>query len=134
MTHLTKDFTLEELTSSDWAEAHNMSNIPTDDVVYNLTALSQDILQPARDLFGGSITVNSGYRCKQVNDGVGSKDNSQHMIGQAADITCSDNKKLYSLIKNNLPFDQLIDEKNLTWIHVSYKPHGGNRKQSFSIK
>ena len=32
-----------------------------------------------------------------------------------------ENKKLFDLIiKLNLPFDQLIDEKNYQWIHVSY--------------
>jgi len=136
--NLTENFTLEELIYSEWADAHNVENIPTDDVVYNLTALAQDILQPARDLFDGPISINSGFRCKEVNDGVGSKDTSQHMIGQAADLDCSDNKKLFNLIKDNLIFDQLISEGGLVtnpkWIHVSYRPHGGNRKQILTIK
>jgi zinc D-Ala-D-Ala carboxypeptidase len=132
--NLTKNFTLEALVHSDYADSHKIENIPTDDVVYNLTALAQDVLQPARDLFGGPININSGFRCKKVNDGVGSKDTSQHMIGQAADLDCSDNKKLFNLIKDNLIYDQLIDEKGLAWVHVSYKPHGGNRKQILKIK
>jgi uncharacterized protein YcbK (DUF882 family) len=134
MTQLTKNFTLEELIHSDYAEKHGIKNLPTDDIVYNLTALAQDILQPARDLLGESITVSSGYRCKEVNDGVGSKDTSQHLIGQAADLECSDNAKLFKLIKEQLPFDQLINESNLAWVHVSYKPHGPNRGQVLIIK
>ena len=132
--NLTKNFTLEELLHSDYGEAHNIENLATDDVVYNLTALAQDILQPLRDLYGKQIKVNSGYRCKQINDAVGSKDTSQHLIGQAADLDCDDNKKLYELIVDNLDYDQLIDEKSMSWVHVSYKPHGVNRNQQLVIK
>lgn len=53
------------------------------------------------------------------------------MAGQAADITVGtpdQNKKLFQLIIDmNLPFDQLIDEKNFRWVHVSYSPR--HRKQ-----
>lgn len=132
--NLTKNFTLEEFLHSDYGEAHNIENLATDDVVYNLTALAQDILQPLRDLYGKQIKVNSGYRCKQINDGVGSKDTSQHLKGQAADLDCDDNKKLYDLIRDNLDYDQLIDEKSMSWVHVSYKPHGVNRNQQLVIK
>ena len=135
--NLTKNFTLEELLHSDYGEVHNIENLATDDVVYNLTALAQDILQPLRDLYGKPIKINSGYRCKQINDAVGSKDTSQHLKGQAADLDCDDNKKLYKLIVDNLDYDQLISESgtidNPKWIHVSYKPHGRNRNQELRI-
>lgn len=46
------------------------------------------------------------------------------MLGLAADITAgspSKNKILFKLIQElELPFDQLIDEKNYRWIHVSF--------------
>lgn len=46
------------------------------------------------------------------------------MLGLAADITVGSvakNKILFNLVQElNLPFDQLIDEKNFRWIHVSY--------------
>jgi hypothetical protein len=46
------------------------------------------------------------------------------MTGLAADITVGspyDNKLLFNLIIDlDLPFDQLIDEKNYSWVHVSY--------------
>jgi hypothetical protein len=42
----------------------------------------------------------------------------------AADITVGSsikNKKLFDLIQElNLPYDQLIDEKNYSWIHISF--------------
>jgi len=49
----------------------------------------------------------------------------------AADIdthSTEENKKLFDYIKDNLEYDQLIDEKNLAWVHVSYN-EGHNRKQ-----
>lgn len=58
--------------------------------------------------------------------------------GQATDIrtvedTRAENKKLFDLIqKLKLPFDQLIDEHNLDWIHVSYSNR--NRRQVLTIK
>ena len=46
------------------------------------------------------------------------------MTGLAADITAGSaakNKILFSLVQElDLPFDQLIDEKNFRWIHVSF--------------
>lgn len=58
--------------------------------------------------------------------------------GQAVDIrtiedTRAENKKLFDLAqKLKLPFDQLIDEHNLDWIHISYSNR--NRRQVLTIK
>jgi hypothetical protein len=38
------------------------------------------------------------------------------------------NKEIFEYIKNELEFDQLINEFNYSWIHVSYN-QGKNRKQ-----
>lgn len=133
--NLTKDFTLEELIHSEYADANGIENIPTDKEVYNLTALAQDVLQPIRDILGAAIKVNSGFRCKAVNDGVGSRDVSQHRKGEAADIECPTlgNKALYDAIVEFGKYDQLIDEKNLSWVHVSWKADKPNRKQRLKI-
>lgn len=43
------------------------------------------------------------------------------------------NKLLFDNIKElKLPYDQLIDEHNYNWIHVSYGPR--NRRQIIHIK
>lgn len=133
--NLTKNFTLESLIHSDYADVNHIPNIPSDASVYNLTALAQDVLQPVRDYLGVPIIVNSGYRCKKVNDGVGSKDSSQHLTGEAADITCPSlgNKKLFDAIRKLGVYDQLIDEKNLSWVHVSHKADLPDRKQILKI-
>lgn len=93
----------------------------------NIVALVDNVLDPARQKYGGPVLVNSGYRCPKHNALVGGVVNSQHMKGEAADIRCADNKLLAEIIEQKGNFDQLIIYP--TFLHVSYKRHGNNRKQ-----
>jgi uncharacterized protein YcbK (DUF882 family) len=93
----------------------------------NLMALVENVLEPAREKLGGPIIVNSGYRCVRHNREVGGVANSQHLRGEAADLRCEDNKRLAKIIEENGRFDQLIIYP--TFIHVSFKRLGANRKQ-----
>lgn len=98
-----------------------------EDVAGNVRALVKEVLDPLREKYGKPIRVNSGYRCKHHNLEVGGAVGSQHMKGEAADI-CSDNlKELERLIKERGKFDQLIIYP--TFLHVSWKRYGPNRKQ-----
>lgn len=124
---ITKNFTLEELLRSATASRLSIPNTPSLSVTHNLILLCNHILQPLRNAYGKPIIVNSGYRSPELNKAIGGAKNSQHMRGQAADIKGScgtipqENRHLFELIqKLNLPFDQLIDEKNYSWIHVSF--------------
>ena len=92
----------------------------------NLQALVDHVLDPARERLGMPITVNSGYRCPAHNKAVGGVKNSQHLKGEAADITCADNKRLAEIIEQLGNFDQLIVYP--TFLHVSYKRQGVNRE------
>jgi hypothetical protein len=86
-------------------------------------------------MYGAPIRVSSGYRSASLNRSVNGATSSQHLRGEAADITVDNkegNKKLFNLIRNNLPFDQLIDEKDFTWLHVSYRK-GNLRKQILKL-
>lgn len=127
-----KYFTIEELCQSETADKHKIGNHPTADVRAALVDLINNVLDPAREALGMPITVNSGFRSPILNSLVGGSKNSQHMRGEAADITCSDNARLFAFIRDNLEFDQLIDEHDLSWVHVSYKREG-NRKQVLKI-
>ena len=49
-------------------------------------ALVDNVLDPAREQFGGPVSVNSGYRCAKHNAAVGRVPASQHLRGEAADI------------------------------------------------
>lgn len=117
-------FTIEELCRSTTAEKRGIDNTPTPEVVGNLTLLVDNVLDPLRKSWGGPITVNSGYRCPELNKAVGGVANSEHVLGRAADITVgsvSRNKRLLSLVKSlDLPFRQLILENGGAWVHVSY--------------
>jgi hypothetical protein len=120
-----KYFTLKELTRSATAEAKGIDNTPTPEVEKNLTLLVENVLDPLRKLSGKPITVNSGYRCQELNKAVGGSKTSDHVKGFAADITGGskeENERLFYLIKYNFNFKQLIDEKDFSWVHVSYDP------------
>ena len=100
----------------------------------NLTALVDQVLDPARAKLGRPILVNSGYRCPKHNQKVGGATNSQHTKGQAADLQCADNMELARIIVSLGHFDQLIlycPPWNPTprFLHVSWKPLGPNRHQ-----
>ena len=132
-----KYFNYYELTASSTAKRKGIDNTPDATVRANLTALVANILDPLREAYGKPIVVSSGYRSPKLNRAVGGAAKSQHVTGQAADIhtlsdTPADNKKLYDLIlKLKLPFDQLINEYNFNWVHVSYSPR--NRRQVLKI-
>lgn len=99
----------------------------------NIVALVDNVLDPAREQFGGPVVVNSGYRCQKHNLEVGGVANSQHLRGEAADIHCADNERLAKIIEANGRFDQMIrylDKRGkIRFIHVSWKRLGGNRHQ-----
>lgn len=130
-----KYFSIKELCSSDTARARGIDNTPTTGVELALMNLVDNVLDPLREWYGKPITVNSGYRSPKLNTAVGGSKTSQHMKGEAADITAGskeENKKLFDYIKSNLVFDQLIDESNFSWVHVSFKP-AGNRRQILKL-
>lgn len=153
---MTSNFTLSELTRSETAISLHIDNEPGTIPLMNLKKLCENILQPLRNVYGKPIIVNSGYRSPALNAAIKGARNSQHMLGQAVDITArhtipkgsasaanasgkgsdaaanydyrEENRYLYHLILAlKLPFDQLIDEKNFSWLHVSFGPR--NRRQ-----
>ena len=115
---LSEHFTLEELTHTDHRE---LDNTPNEAELANLTRLA-GFLEQVKTLLGGKpIMVNSAFRCKQVNDAVGSKDTSQHRIGCAADIRVpgmTPDQVVKAIIAAQLPYDQVIREFD-RWTHVS---------------
>ena len=134
---LTNNFHLDEFINSDTAKAKKIENIPTAEHIENIKALTERVLQPIRDELKKPIKINSGFRSKELNDAIKGAATSQHMNGEAADITLGTktaNKTLFNAIKKHGEFDQLIDEQNYTWVHVSYKRNGKNRKQILHLK
>lgn len=91
-----------------------------------VTTLVDNLLDPAREVLGYPIYVNSGYRCEKNNERVGGVRNSQHRLGEAADLHCKHNKALIAVITQIGDFDQLIIYR--TFVHVSYRSFERNRR------
>lgn len=134
-----KYFTMNELTHSATAIRKGIDNTPDNTAKANLTALVANILDPLREAYGKPIVVSSGYRCAKLNRAVGGVARSQHITGQAADIQSvskskADHKKLFELAQRlRLPYDQLIDEYDYKWVHISFDARG-NRRQVLHVK
>lgn len=144
-----KYFTFTEFERSEKATQYAILNRIPDALKANVAALVDNVLDPLREAWGGPIDVSSGYRCPQLNKVVGGAVASQHMKGEAADIWIftrdsqgnivknadgkaivdrTANRRIFQMIQElGLPFDQLIDEHDFAWVHVSHRAQGPNR-------
>lgn len=134
-----KYFSINELCRSDRAKRLGIENVPNAEQMENLTALVNEVLDPAREELGHAVRVSSGFRCEKLSAATpNASKTSQHRKGEAADLVAGDKKenlKLAQIIIRQGKFDQLILEEvpgaYLTpqWVHVSYKREGVNRGQ-----
>jgi len=130
---LSKNFTLSEITKSNTAKRLGIDNAPNKEHLKNMQILIRDLIQPMRDALG-PIRISSGYRSPVLNRAIGGSTKSQHCKGQALDLQfwkegemC--NKEIYDwVLKEGIEFDQMINEFDYAWIHISLKDKG-NRKQ-----
>jgi len=120
-----------------YAEATRTSaqadNTPNADQLAAMKLLAANVFEPLRAIVGKPIIITSMFRSAKVNQLIGGSSTSQHCKGEAMDIKLpGQNRSLFEIILNQLPFDQLIWEfgtdKEPAWVHVSYKATG-NRKQ-----
>ena len=98
-------------------------NIPTVQQISNLIYGCRNLLEPARQAIGCPIIINSGFRNPRVNALVGGVKNSQHLLGQAADIRPKDLQqfqRLVNFLKTNDLTDQLLTGNG--WLHISWCP------------
>ena len=145
MTKLEKSFSIYAYLHSDTAEkmikagklTKNEQYDPPVNVISSLQYLHNNITLKALNSLPGDLYVDSGFRCDKLNTALKGSNTSQHMKGEAADITSTDNAELFRLIRDNFTFDQLIwedgDDSAPAWIHVSYKKHG-NRKEVLKMR
>ena len=130
-----KYFTIQELSHSDTAVARGIDNSPTAEAKHNLKNMLENVHEPHLEKYGKPIRISSGYRSAILNRSVNGATSSQHRVGEAADITVGskeENRKLFEIIQLELPFDQLIDERDFSWVHVSFR-EGRNRKQVLKL-
>lgn len=164
---LTEHFTKDELIYSDTANRYHIDNEPNDVQLKTLIHTCEYLLEPLRKLLNEEyklyknnevekviIKITSGFRCLALNRKIGSKDNSQHVTGEAVDfdvVLILENEKritlphteTYTFIKHkikkgDLSADQVICETSngAYWVHASYKASGDskNRKQFLIYK
>jgi hypothetical protein len=132
---LSKHLSLAEVTRSETAKRKGVSNMPTPEHLENFKLLAEKVFEPIREHFKVPIHLSSGYRSKELNKAIGGSLTSQHCTGEAIDIDMDGsasgvtNKMVFDYIKENLNFDQLINEFDYSWVHVSYNSNGKQRKQ-----
>lgn len=132
---LSKHLSLAEVTRSESAKRNGVSNMPTPEHLENFKLLAEKVFEPIREHFGVPIHISSGYRSKELNKAIGGSPSSEHCEGRAIDIDMDGsasgvtNKQVFDFIKENLNFNQLINEFDYSWVHVSYNPIGKQRKQ-----
>tara|TARA_R100001163_G_scaffold63845_1_gene56674 strand:- start:249 stop:722 length:474 start_codon:yes stop_codon:yes gene_type:complete len=132
---LSKNFVLSEITRSNTAKRLGIDNEPTKKDLENLQRIITNLIQPIRDHLG-PVRISSGYRSKELNRAIGGSRNpiSQHCKGEALDIQfwkdgqmC--NKEIYDwIIDNAVEFDQMINEFDFCWIHISLKKSKNRRE------
>lgn len=115
------NFKYGDFVSSELAVRKNIKNIPDEATWKNIEALAIDILQPLRNKLG-PLRINSGFRCKELNDAVGSSDSSFHRTGGGCDIESS-NCSLMTLLNEamKMPISECIAEFFPSgWVHIGY--------------
>lgn len=139
--NLTAHFTLSECIKSDTAERLGIDNTPDQNEIDNLKATLEAIAEPVRKHFNRRVFIRSGFRCLALNRAIGSKDNSQHVKGEAIDLEVDgiSNNAVAEWIRDNLEFDQCIREfavpgdPSSGWIHVSYTSDRACRRQCLTV-
>lgn len=132
--HLSPHFTLAEMTVSQEAARRGIDNTPTPEVLHRLARTAQGLEAVRVRLGGAPITITSGYRCLELNRAIGSKDDSQHPLGEAVDFICprfgSPTDVAVALRDSGVEYDQLILEFG-RWVHISFGPR--RRHQALTI-
>ena len=132
---ISKHISFDEATVSNTATRFGIENNPSDIQLACMKLVAEKCFEPLRTWYNKPIKVNSFFRCESLNAKVGGSKTSQHEKGEAIDISGGnkeENKKLFDWCKENLEFDQLINEYDFTWVHISYTVK--NRKQILAIK
>ena len=130
---LSKNFVLSEITRSNTARRKGISNEPEKEHLANLQTIITELVQPMRDAIG-PIRISSGYRSPKLNKAIGGSSRSQHCKGQALDLQFwkdgkMNNQVIYDwVLDSGLDFDQMINEFDFAWIHISFNS-SKNRRQ-----
>ena len=131
MEKITDNFSMEEFVRSETADRLGLQNEPDGRARLSIVNLCSKVLQPLRNALGEPIRIDSGYRSPALNAAVGGVATSQHMKGEAADLSWRGKAGdlLELLEENRIPFDQAILYRKRNFLHVSLKMEGKQREQ-----
>jgi uncharacterized protein YcbK (DUF882 family) len=131
MEKISNHISFKEATYSNTALDKGISNKPNEEQLSNMKRVAELVFEPLRSWYVKPIKINSFFRSEKLNVAVGGAKNSDHKFGRAIDISAGsqvENKKLFDWLKANVEYDQLINEYDYRWVHVSYNINK-NRKQ-----
>jgi len=135
MEQISKYISYSEATTSQTAIRNGIKNEPNETELSNMKIVARLCFDPIREFYGKPLRVSSFFRCKALNTKIKGSKTSQHMEGKAIDIdagSIAENKKIFDWAVANLEFDQIINEFNFLWVHISFN-QGKNRKQVLKI-
>lgn len=114
-------FNIKEMTKSQTAKLYHIDNTPTKETVENLKKVMY-ILDMIRVYIGKPVLINSGYRCKKLNEMVGGVQKSMHTKGLAADFRTEEKEDIntmFEFLKKNQKEFKIIELINYkTFIHI----------------
>lgn len=127
----------KEATVSATGSRLGIKNNPNPAILATMKITARKLFEPLRTGIGKPIRIISFYRSPALNKAVGGSKTSQHMTGEAIDAQGMEgvsNLQLFNYIKDNLDFDQLINEfpdkdGEPSWVHLSYTVKRPNRKE-----
>ena len=136
MNNISEHISYNEATQSPTALRFGIENTPTEHQLFAMRIVANACFEPLRDWYNKPIKINSFFRCTLLNQKVGGSSISQHCKGEAIDLSAGskeENKKLFDWCKANLVWDQLINEYDYSWVHISFR-QGQNRNMALVIK
>ena len=128
---ISKYFNLKEFVRSGLAAKNHIDNTPSPAEVENLKWLARNVLDELRYYEGKPLYVLSGYRCRELNQKVpGAVYNSQHITGEAADVTFGDkyaNQRAFDFL-DDMEFDQAIEYDDYSFLHISFRRYSAKNR------
>lgn len=118
-------FTIKEMINSNMAKSYQIDNEPKEEYIKENLKKIMYILDLTRVYIGKPIHINSGYRCKKLNEIVGGVINSMHTKGLAADFRTefsSDIETMYNYLnirREKFQITELIKHKQFIHMAVS---------------